>query len=419
MRLTLVQEAQAASIVLICQGDGLIKRIVRDTIGLDEIVTTGKHFTQVMEPGSTGRARAFIESLRLCEPIEEWQLNVRVFARNVTLSFVGCAVRFNHILVMGANSRSGLIRSCEERLECDYDAEFPESALNQFLASLRSDPPPAPKSFDNNAKLYNELETMQRELNLRSMELSRAAEERNRLYAMVAHDLRSPLAAIDGYADLMLDGDDIDLKPDIRESLHRIKTSGGFAINLIDSMLDPSAIESGRLQLKKSPIKLSGVICDALKINEIFARRRNVRLDAALADELNTACVDPARIAQVINHLIGNAIKYSPEGGVVCVSLAQSTSTATVSVRDQGPGISRARLARMLATGALQEVGAAKPPKPIGIGLALCRKVVNAHGGQLEVESEPGHGATFSVVLPLAQPPHNRGVLTYHSPVVA
>lgn len=400
MRLTLVQEAQAACVVLVCECSGQVSRIIRDTIGLEEIFIDGKCFEQVMEPGSVVPARTFIEALRLGEPIEEYRLNVRVFARNVSLSFVGCAVRFNHLLIIGSNTRAGLIRCCEELLDCDSNAEFPASALNQFLSALRCEPTSTPPLFDRNAKLYGELETMQRELNLRSKELSRAAAERNRLYAMVAHDLRSPLAAIDGYAELMLDDSEIELDADARESLHRIKASGEFAIDLIDTMLSPSAIESGHLELKQRPIRLSEVISGALALSEVFARRHHVRLEAALPDGLRTVRADPVRIAQVVNHLLANAIKHSPIGGIVKVELEQSASQATIRFSDQRRGASRSSTDALPAARTLQAVGRRKPSN---IGLALCRKVICAHGGHLEIDSERVHGSTVSVVLPLSQ----------------
>ncbi|HUA35527.1 MAG TPA: HAMP domain-containing sensor histidine kinase [Candidatus Binataceae bacterium] len=402
MKLSLVQEAQAASAVLICDGAGQIKRVLRDTIGLEEILIEGRLLQDIIGVGSAAKARAFIEALRLGEPIEEWQLEMPIFARRVSLSFVGCAVRFNHLLLVASHSRSGLIRTCEELLECDGSSECPESALNQFLAALRSEPLPRPQPFDNNAKLYGELDTMQRELSVRSAELSRAADQRNRLYAAVAHDLRSPLAAVNGYASLMLEDGDGAMRPEACESLSRIKASSEFAIDLIDSLLDPSAIESGRLELKKRAVCLSEVVSGTLATNELFARQRNVHLSATLPGDLHPARVDPGRIAQVLNHLVANAIKFSPSGASVSVSLEQSGANATLRIVDQGPGMTRARLSRILTSPQIQRVGA-QPPKPIGIGLAICRKVVAAHGGRFEVDSEPGVGSTFTIVLPLSQ----------------
>ena len=403
MKLSLVQEAQAASAVLVCDGAGQIKRLVRDTIGLEEILVEGRLLQDVVGVGSAAQARAFIEALRLGEPIEEWQLEVPIFARRVSLSFVGCAVRFNHLLLIASHSRSGLIRTCEELLECDGSQECPESALNQFLAALRSDPAARPKASDNNARLYGELDTMQRELSVRSAELSRAADQRNRLYAAVAHDLRSPLAAVNGYANLMLEDSDGAMRYEARESISRIKASSEFAIDLIDSLLDPSTIESGRLELKKRPVCLSEIVSGTLAANEFFARQRKVRLNATLPEDLHPARVDPGRIAQVLNHLVANAIKFSPCGASVRVSLEQLGADAKIRIVDEGPGISRARLSRILTSPQIQRVGA-QPPKPIGIGLAICRKVIAAHGGRFEVESEPGIGSTFTLILPLGQP---------------
>jgi signal transduction histidine kinase len=417
MRLTLVQEAQAASVVMICDGRGQIRRVIRDTIGLDEIFAERKTLQELTEPGGAARARAFVEATRLGEPIEEWPLEVTIFARRVTLCFVGCAVRFNHLLVIAADSRSALIRTCEESLECDPSPELPESAINQFLAALRSEPRPARDSFEHNARLYGELDTMQRELNLRSSELSRAAEERNRLYAAVAHDLRSPLAAVNGYAGLMLDDDADAMQPEARESLLRIKASSESAIDLIDSLLDPSTIDGGRLELKKRMVKLSEVISGVIAVNQFFAQRRNVRLDTSFNEGLLPIAVDSGRIAQVLNHLVANAIKFSPTGGIVNVGLEQSPLQATIRVADHGPGFSRARLTRIFSIPHVHNVLASRA-KPIGVGLAICRKVISAHGGRLEVASDQNRGTTFTVVIPVRQTAQSRGVApSHHAPV--
>jgi hypothetical protein len=190
MRLTLVQEPRAAAITIICDGAGTVRRFICDSLGPEHRVRPGGEFAAAVEPQSLSRARAFIEATRLAEPIESWELEVKVAGRASKMCFVGCAVRFNHLVIIGSDSRAGLIRACEELLEHEED-EIPASALQQFLAALRSEQP-ARSDHDRETRFYGELESMERELKMRGAELRRTIEERNRLYGAVAHDLRSP-----------------------------------------------------------------------------------------------------------------------------------------------------------------------------------------------------------------------------------
>jgi signal transduction histidine kinase len=250
MRLTLVQEPRAAAIVIICDGSGIIRRIIRDSLGLSHLFCSGREFAAAIEPQSLSHVHAFIEATRLAEPIEVWELDINIAGHARELCFVGCAVRFNHLVIIGADSRAGLIRACEELRNHEED-EIPLSALQQFLAALRSEP--VPRNRDRETRLYGELESMERELKNRGAELKHALEERNRLYGAVAHDLRSPLSAILGYTELLLDDEGEKLRPEVRESLRRIQVSSGDAVKMIDTLIAEAKADAGRLDLKKSP----------------------------------------------------------------------------------------------------------------------------------------------------------------------
>jgi len=257
MRLTLVQEPRAAAIVIICDGAGKIRRIIRDSLGLDHLFFPGREFAAAIEPRSQSRGHAFIEATRLAEPIEAWELDVIIAGHSREICFVGCAVRFNHLVIIGADSRAGLIRVCEELRNHEED-QIPDSALQQFLAALRSES--APRNRDLETRLYGELESMERELKIRGAELKHTIEERNRLYGAVAHDLRSPLSAILGYTELLLDDEGGQLRPEVRESLRRIQVSSGDAVKIIDTLIADAKTDAGRFDLKRSPANVRPLV---------------------------------------------------------------------------------------------------------------------------------------------------------------
>jgi signal transduction histidine kinase len=254
MRLTLVQEPRAAAIAIVCDGAGRIRGVIRDSLGLENLFSPGREFAAAVEPQSLSQAHAFIEATRLAEPIEAWELAVNIDGRSSAMCFVGCAVRFNHLVVMGSDSRAGLIRACEELLEHE-DGEIPESALRQFLAALRSEQR-SRSDHDRETRLYGELESMEKELKTRGAELRRTIEERNHLYDAVAHDLRSPLNAILGYTEILLDEDGDQLRPETRESLEHIQASSGDAVRVIDTLIAQAEADSGRRDLERVPVNI-------------------------------------------------------------------------------------------------------------------------------------------------------------------
>jgi hypothetical protein len=140
MRLTLVQEPRAAAIVMVCDGAGIVRNIMRDLFSLEHLFAPGDAFAAAVEPQSSSPAHAFIAAVRLAEAIELWEFEVRGVGHSSDACFVGCAVRFNHLVIIGSDSCAGLIRAREELLEHEED-EIPASALHQVLAALRGEQP--------------------------------------------------------------------------------------------------------------------------------------------------------------------------------------------------------------------------------------------------------------------------------------
>ncbi len=191
-------------------------------------------FAAAVELQSFCRAQALVEALRLAERIEAWEFDLNVAGRGREFCFVGCAVRFNHLVMIGSDASAGLIRACEEPLDHGAD-EIPAFAVQQFLAALRSESS-SPKR-DRETRLYRELESIERELKMRGAELKRTIQERNRRYGAVVHDLRKPRNTILGYTEILLDEDSQQQRPEVRQSLRRIQASNGDAVRLIDTLI--------------------------------------------------------------------------------------------------------------------------------------------------------------------------------------
>lgn len=252
-----------------------------------------------------------------------------------------------------------------------------------------------------NATLEERVRKRTAELEASRAELQRLNELKNELLGMAAHDLRNPLAAIQGLVDLLVQQTFGHLEGDQREALARIGASSRRMVALVNDLLDVSTIEAGRLKLECGPQDLLCVVRDAVDAIRLLAGPKEIRVELAEVEPLPHVWIDRARIEQVLSNLLGNAVKFSYPGSTVEVGLSRREGCGVISVRDCGCGIAPDQAERLF-----QPFGAETRPgtageRSTGLGLAIARKMVEAHGGKIWVTSELGVGSCFFVALPL------------------
>jgi signal transduction histidine kinase len=225
---------------------------------------------------------------------------------------------------------------------------------------------------------------------------------KNKFIGIAAHDLRNPIVAIIGFTDILLS--DYELDPeDSRRYLQIISAACTTMLDLISDMLDVSVIESGELVLNMGIGSLTKLVNERVQIFEPIATKKNIDM-VNQSSNVADSWFDPNRVAQILDNLIGNAIKFSPTGKQVITTVEEVDDLVMVSITDQGPGISAEDQLRMFDY--FQKL----PNKPTdeksgtGLGLAIVKKIVDVHHGTIVVDSEPGSGATFSFVLPKENP---------------
>lgn len=250
----------------------------------------------------------------------------------------------------------------------------------------------------------NELHNLTRELHKKKSELERINELKNHFLGMAAHDLRNPLGVIMSYSEFMLSDSEASLKSEHLEFLNDIRYLSEFMLSLINDLLDISALESGNLQPKYIPGYLPDVIFRVVSVNRPFAHRKNIELifDCRLPEQI--CLFDEHRLRQVLNNLIGNAIKFSDDGTRVVVAAAKENNQLLLSVRDQGPGIPVKEQDRLFKPFPQISVQSTDGEKSTGLGLAITHKIVTSMQGKVWADSVEGDGSTFYCQIPWRAP---------------
>jgi signal transduction histidine kinase len=227
-----------------------------------------------------------------------------------------------------------------------------------------------------------------------------ATRARDDLLAIVAHDLRNPLNTIFMSTELLLELESLDALPAERRHIATIRRSAEQMNSLIEDLMDVKRIETGQLAVEPRPLRLGSVIREALDLLRPVAQSRGQSIDEDISDDLPGASADPGRIQQVVSNLVGNALKFSLTGGRVMVSAECVASEIRIAITDTGPGITADQLPHVF--GRFWQ-GQRSDRRGIGLGLAIAKGIIDAHGGRIWVESRAGEGATFYFTLPTAE----------------
>lgn len=233
--------------------------------------------------------------------------------------------------------------------------------------------------------------------------LEELVETRNRLLGMAAHDLRNPIATINSLASYLAEGyEDIDPAFFIK-ALDNIKDSSKHALTLIEELLDITVIESGKFELKRECYQYIQFVKDIIAVDSIMANKKNISI--SLETELNDLkiCFDINKIEQVLNNLITNAIKFSHPGSSITVYVTREKDILYTTVTDEGQGIPEEEIEHIFIPFKRSSTRSTNGEKSTGLGLAITKRIILAHGGELTVESELGQGSSFTFSLPVIE----------------
>jgi signal transduction histidine kinase/DNA-binding response OmpR family regulator len=228
-----------------------------------------------------------------------------------------------------------------------------------------------------------------------------ASRAKSDFLANMSHELRTPLNSIIGFSELMMMGDERETEAERKEYLGHIITSGRHLERLINDVLDLSKIEAGKMEFHPEPADLGALIGDLVSTMKVLAEKKQIEVAVEVASEVRSAVVDRARLKQVLYNYLSNAIKFTPEHGRITVRVEPKGSESfRLAVADTGVGIGPEDQQKLFREFQQLDQTAQKEHQGTGLGLALVKRIVEAQGGSVGLQSEPGRGSTFYAVLP-------------------
>ncbi|MBI5200443.1 MAG: HAMP domain-containing histidine kinase, partial [Elusimicrobia bacterium] len=252
----------------------------------------------------------------------------------------------------------------------------------------------------------DEIGQLSAEFNSMGQKLAELEEMKKRFLESVTHDLKSPLASIDGYARVIAMGLSGPVTDKQKQQLEAMTQSSGRLARMIDDILDLSRMEAGKMEFDFMPLDVGRVASSTRDLLSVLADKYEVQLVSEVEDGAPEVQADSDQIHRVVTNLVSNALKFTPKGGTIAIGVKKGPDGGVVvSVKDTGVGIPKDKLASMFTKFfQVEETKNEARVKGTGLGLTICRRIVEAHGGRIAVESEFRKGSTFSFNLPPKPP---------------
>jgi signal transduction histidine kinase len=238
---------------------------------------------------------------------------------------------------------------------------------------------------------------------LREVTAEREAERlKDEFVSTVSHELRTPLTSIRGFVELLLAGEGGPVTAEQRRFLSVVDRNSERLVRLVGDLLLIAQLDAHTLRMDERDVDLAELAAEAVEAARPAAEEQRLRLELALADA-PFVTGDRSRLAQLLDNLVSNALKFTPSGGVVEVSASSADGRARLAVRDTGPGMTQEEVARLFTRFYRTSQAVRQQVQGTGLGLAISMAIAKAHGGTIRVDSTPGGGSTFTVDLPIRQ----------------
>ena len=311
--------------------------------------------------------------------------------------------------------RRAMLQIAEGDLDATIDVHS-QDEIGELAESFRNMESKLKDSYKNLHATNEKLEDQARELARSNQALDRHSEElkeankrlkkldelKSNFISAASHELKTPLTSIKGYVEMVLDGEAGRINDEQKEYLGYVKQSTDRLQRILKELLDISKIESGRATLKRESTDLKILIKEEMVLFKAQAQEKGTAISMDVDPALKSIFCDSDKIRQVLDNLLSNAIKYTPAHGKIKIFSRNHAQSVQIGVQDNGIGIKKEEQGRIFEPFQhLDQNGTEPDEESTGLGLTLVKKIVEAHGGQIHVQSEEGKGSTFTVILPL------------------
>lgn len=383
--------------VLVCDRTGLIRECVLDGLDIDGGNALGRPWKELLDDASQEKAARFMEAVARTGAAFDWELNMPMGPEVKTIRFAGVDLA-DRIMIVAARTPEGVSELFEAFMRMNNEQTNTLRAVFKENVNLKAQDAQDNERYDEISRLNNELVNLQRKLTKQNHELERLNREKNQFLGMAAHDLRNPLGNIMTYAEI-LRGTIEDPESEQAQFTEQIRNLSQFMLSLITDLLDASVIESGRVALKLQPFDFLDLLREQVELNRNLAAQKDIEitLEAAASDVV----LDRNKLAQVISNLITNAIKFSMPDTLIKIRSRSNSDTLILEVEDQGQGIPHEEQEQIFQPFRRSRTRSTAGERSTGLGLFITRRIVEAHGGTISLESTEGQGTTFRIHLPL------------------
>jgi signal transduction histidine kinase len=385
------------SIALLCSREGLITQVLHAGLGLAEPLV-GADLSTVLKPGRIDKGRKFLKAIQAKRGVDGWQMDVLAKGGVCRLYFAGFQAG-NQLAVVGVPNPIPVAVTCflRELLAGRNSGDVAEIAVRALLNEKGEQQ--RDLDYRRLTRLNNELVSEQRDLINRNLELARRMEANALLLRAATHDLRQPVGAILVNSELLLEEALNTMGAESLEFVNSIHESTEFMLRLLDDVVDFSADDAAALQLVESA-SLMQIIRQSLLLSGPLAERKQAKLVLRHKGAAPTVKADAPRLAKVFHSLIEYALHHSRGSAEIEVQVAQRNKTALVSVLAEGPGIPLDEISDVFTPFQKNRTRAVAGEHNTGLGLAIAKRIVEWHGGRIEMKAGDGVSAAFYVSLP-------------------
>ncbi|PZX15368.1 PAS domain S-box-containing protein [Breznakibacter xylanolyticus] len=236
-------------------------------------------------------------------------------------------------------------------------------------------------------------------LKYKNQELENLNKEKDKLFSIIAHDLRSPFFSIIGLLDILLKKQNLLNEQERHEYLEMVKNSAQETLTMIENLLEWSRVQQNHLAIKKTPLKVNEMVGEVIRTVAPTATLKRIHIDTEIAENLEVQG-DPNMLRTVFRNFVGNALKFTHPDGVITITAQHHTSNTEIIVSDTGVGIEADKLDTLFSGTISGTTRGTMGEKGTGLGLSLCKDLIERHGGKVWVESQPGKGSRFGFSLP-------------------